>query len=152
MQNKWVRFGFIGIGSLLALCIILNIGLFFVGPKLGRFPHRPFYPDIRLLTGSHGAIGQIQKIEGQTLTLQLRDGTTQSILIDNNTRLERNRQKIALSDLHVNDSIIVIGSSGTQGQIIARLIRVIDSKIYENRKTLKVSSVIPGSCQSGKNI
>ncbi len=124
MRNKWLRFGLILVGTVLALAIVFGAGIF-VGRMGGRanvlHPIRWF---TILFSGAHGAVGRVEKIDGQTLTLELRDGSPQTVLLDSQTRIEKNRQRINAGDLHTNDQVQVIGSPGDQGSIRARWVRV----------------------------
>jgi hypothetical protein len=78
------------------------------------------------LNSGHGAVGAIKNIDSQNqiVTLQLRDGTTQVVLVNKDTRIEKSGARITLSDLKVGDRITVIGSPDNQGRITARWIRV----------------------------
>lgn len=127
MPNKWLRALLIAIGALLVLCICLGAGIFAVrlnnrgvGRPVGLF-RRMFF-----LNSGHGAIGTIQGLDSQTITIILRDGTTQSVLVNSQTRLEQNRKKTSLSDLKVDDRIAVIGTPDNQDHIIARWIHVLN--------------------------
>lgn len=127
LQNTWLRRGLIATGAALAILCIFGAG--FVAGRWNALPLRgPFSPPVRGLffRGAHGAIGTIQAINDQIVTIQTRDGKTQMILMDNNTRFDKNFQKITLSDLKVGDQILVIGSPSADGQINARLVSVID--------------------------
>jgi hypothetical protein len=125
MHNKWIRILLIGIGALLALCVLLGAGVFVV-----RLSSRPLarsqglFRRIFDLPHEHGAIGRIQNIRDETITLQLRDGSTQNVVVSPNTRIERSRRRITLTDLHINDRITVIGSPDNRGDIDAQWIHV----------------------------
>ena len=124
MRNKWLRFGFIVASSVLALGIVFGAGIF-VGRANGRLDGpRPVRWFALFSNGAHGAIGQVEKIEGQTVTLVLRDGSFQTVLLDKETRIEKNHQRITPGDLHQGDRIQVIGSPDSQGRIQARWVRV----------------------------
>ena len=125
MQNKWLRIILIGVGALLALCVLLGAGIFVVrwnSQRIGR-PVGLFRQMFGLVSG-HGAAGAIQSIDNQTITLQLRDGTTQTVLVNKDTRIEKSGKRITLQDLKAEDRITVIGSPDSQGHIAARWIRV----------------------------
>ena len=74
---------------------------------------------------SHGAIGKIIKIELPTLIVQGKDNTEKVILTKEDTKLQKIREEIKVSDLKVDDFIIIIGSPNAQGQIEAKFIRVL---------------------------
>jgi hypothetical protein len=130
MQNKWLRIALIAVGAVLALCILLGAGIFVVrlsSQRTGR-PVGLFRRIFGLYNG-HGAVGVIQTvdIQNQTITLQLGDGTLQTVLVNKDTRIEKSGKRITLSDLKTADRITVIGSPDKQGQIAARWIRVFTS-------------------------
>ncbi|MDE3088108.1 MAG: hypothetical protein KGJ80_01825 [Chloroflexota bacterium] len=127
MQNKWLRFVLIAIGAVLALCILVGAGIFVVRWS-SRASHREtgLFRRLFTLTREHGAVGAIESIGNQTLTLALRDGTTQTVLLDSTTRIEESAKRITLADLKVGDHVAVIGSPDSQGQIRARWIRVVN--------------------------
>jgi len=127
MQTKWPRIVLIVLGAVLALCLLLGAGIFVV-----RLSHRPGRPMELLwqmfgLNNGHGAVGSIQSIDSQTqaVTLHLRDGTTQLVLVNKDTRIEKGRTRITLSDLKAGDRVTVIGTPDNQGRITARWIRVL---------------------------
>ena len=130
MQNKWLRIALIAVGVVLALCILVGVGLFVArwsNPRTGR-PVGLFRRIFGLYNG-HGAVGAIQTIDlqNQTITLQLGDGTSQTVLVNKDTRIEKSGKRIELSDLKVDDRITVIGSPDKQGRITAGWIRVLTS-------------------------
>ncbi len=127
LQNTWLRRGLIAAGAALAILCVFGAG-FVAGRWNASSLGGPFSHPVRGLffRGAHGAIGTIQAINDQTVTLQTRDGKTQMISLDNKTRFDKNFQKISLGDLKVGDEILVIGSPGADGQINARLVGVID--------------------------
>ena len=127
MQNKWLRFALIAVGVVLALCILLGAGIFVLrwnSPRAGRSVG--LFRRMFGLASGHGAIGAIQTvdIQNQSITLQLGDGTSQTVLVNKDTRIEKSGKRITLSDLKADDRITVIGSPGNQGQIMAKWIRV----------------------------
>ncbi|MCX6751407.1 MAG: hypothetical protein NT161_01415 [Candidatus Nomurabacteria bacterium] len=77
---------------------------------------------------AHGAIGKIIKIELPTMIVQdTKDNTEKIILTKDDTRIQKMMSEITLNDLVINDYIVVIGSPNNQGQIEAKLIRVMPS-------------------------
>lgn len=73
---------------------------------------------------AHSGLGQIIKIDGNNLTVNDQGNVEKTIVVNDQTKIIKNLQTIKLSDLKVNDQIIVIGRPNEQGQIEARLIRV----------------------------
>lgn len=126
--SQWQRYALLALLGACVLGTVFGAG-FFVGrwsarrDLSGASPLRRFIP-----VGRHGAIGTVVQIEGTTITIQSRDGATQSILTDSQTRIERGATKtvkLTLDDLKVRDQIIVVGTPNAQGQIKANLIRVL---------------------------
>jgi len=75
-------------------------------------------------TNPHGTFGKIIKIDLPTIAVQASDGTEKSIVIDDNTTIRRFQETLTSKDLKVDDPIVVIGEPNDQGQIEAKLIRL----------------------------
>ena len=127
--NHWQRyflFALVGAGM---LGTVFGAG-FFVGRWSTR-TNSPFASPLgqRIIPSSrHGAVGKVLQIEGTTITLQSRDGTSHTILTDSQTRFERGiakATKLTLRDLKIGDQVIIVGTPNAQGQIKAKLIRVL---------------------------
>ena len=127
MSNKWIRIILIGVGAVLVLCILLGAGVFVMRWSAIHSGDRPvgLFRQIFRLTRGYGAVGSISSINGQNITLLLLDGTTQTVMVSNQTRIELNRKKLSLPDLKVGDRITVLGSPLDGGNISARLIHVL---------------------------
>lgn len=74
---------------------------------------------------SHGATGKIIKLEIPNLIVQDKDKIEKVIVTDEDTKIQEGREDVKTADLKVNDSVTVIGAPNGQGQIEAKLIRVI---------------------------
>lgn len=128
-KSQWRRYALIVFIGACVLGTVFGAG-FFVGRWSGRASLPSALPASRTILPSsgHGAIGKIVQIEGTTLTLQTREGATQTILIETKTRIERGAlkpTKLTARDLKVGDHIIVVGAPNAQRQIRANLIRVL---------------------------
>jgi|GEM_PF-967031 len=123
---RWLKSVLVALGVALALVLVFGAG-FAVG-RQSAFPKRTIADSARTenRTG-HGAIGTIQSLEGQRITILTRDGKTQVILVDEDTRLEKKFQKARLTDFQVNDQVVAIGSPNAEGEIKARLVGIVDS-------------------------
>ena len=139
-QTRSFKIFFISIAGLIAVLLIFNIGMNvgfrkagfsykwgdnyhknFAGPKggfLADFGHDDFIQ-------AHGVFGQIIKIDGSSVIINGNDKTEKIILINNDTIIRRFRDSLKLSDLKVNDYLVVIGQPNEAGQIEARLIRLL---------------------------
>lgn len=82
------------------------------GGMMGNFPN------------SHGATGKIIKIELPVIIVQDRDNTEKSVLINDDTKIINVRNDYNVSDLKLDENVVVIGSPNSQGQIEAKLIRI----------------------------
>ena len=133
----------IGIAGLLVLMFVFSLGVF-VGSKRAEFSfrwadeyHRNFggpqggiFGDFmgmdREFPNANGSFGQIIKIDTTANTLTIKDPSNveKNILVDAKTNIVLQRNNIKLSDLKVDDNIVVVGEPNSSGQIEAVLIRV----------------------------
>jgi hypothetical protein len=92
----------------------------FAGPKQG------FFNDFmgNDFVNAHGVFGQIIKIDLSELVIEDKDNTEKIVLVKDDTIIRRFRDDVKISDLKVNDYIVVIGDPNDSGQIEAKLIRV----------------------------
>lgn len=74
---------------------------------------------------AHGATGKIIKADASSLVVEDRDGTEKVVIISDDTAIEKMREAIHASDLAVGDTVVVIGEPNADGQIEAKLIRVL---------------------------
>lgn len=137
-QFKWL------IGATVLLIVLLlafQLG-FFVGSRKARFSyrwgenyHRAFggppggiLRDFRgqdFISG-HGTAGTIAKIENNGLIIKGQDGVEKTINIATDTAIKKGRTDIKISDLKVDDQVVVIGSPKDNGSIDAKIIRIFD--------------------------
>lgn len=76
---------------------------------------------------AHGAIGTILNIGNSSIAVNSPDGE-KTITISTSTQIrgnEKDGQDLKLSDLKVNDRVLIIGSPDQSGQVEARFIRVL---------------------------
>ena len=122
----WLKTILVALGILCAFVVVFGAGFW-----LGRTSETSFSsvaPYARNPTRSgHGATGIIQEISDQKIVLRTRDGATQVILVNGETRFDKGFKQVSQSDLKVNDRIIVLGSPNAQGEIVARLVGLVDS-------------------------
>ncbi len=100
-----------------------NYHQMFGGPRGGFF--RNF--DGRDFIGGHGAAGQIANIQDNQVIIKGRDGIEKSILVGTDTAINKMGQSLKITDLKINDNVVVIGEPTTNGSVEARIIRVFDS-------------------------
>jgi hypothetical protein len=139
LESKLFRAIILSIAGFIILAFVFGLGVF-VGTKKADFsfrwadqyhrnfggPQGGFFGDMmgQDFTAANGVFGQIIKIDGQTLTIKSKDNVEKSILISDKTTIIYQRKNMKLSELKVNDSVVVIGDPNDQGQIQAELIRV----------------------------
>jgi hypothetical protein len=91
--------------------------------NFGMMPNRPMFGRDNF-PNANGAIGKIIKIALPTIIVQDRDNTEKVILTKSDTKIQKLKENIATSDLKIDDFIVVIGNPNEQGQIEAKLIRI----------------------------
>ena len=133
------------IGIIIVASLIFQAG-FFVGFKKASFGHDwnnnyadnfgPSHRGLFMMEGgfgnsrdlpnAHGAIGRIIKTDLPIVTvMDDKDKVEKVVLVNDNTEIRRMRDKINKEDLKVDDFIVVIGDPNAQGQIEAKLIRLL---------------------------
>ena len=136
-------------GFKITLAIIAGLIIFLLGFKAGTMVgfrkasftynwgenyHRNFGGPERGLFGNfsgkdfidpHGAFGQIMKIDANSIVMKDRNGAEKIVLCSADTTIMSFRGNIKAVDLKVDDNIVVIVEPNDQGQIVAKLIRVL---------------------------
>ncbi len=87
--------------------------------------------DMQNFPNAHGTVGKIIKIELPTIIVQDKDETEKVVLIKDDTSIRSGKTDITKNDLKVDDFIVVIGSPNTQGQIEAKLVRIMPSDFIQ---------------------
>ena len=140
VQSKFFKGIILGVAGLLILLVGFKLGTM-VGIRKAEFSgrwgdnyHRNFggpkggfmngFGDRDFIEAS-GSFGQIIKINGNSLTVKGAKDVEKIILVADATVINRLREKIRVSDLKVNENIVTIGEPNTDGQIEAKLIRVL---------------------------
>lgn len=148
-QSKSFKVGLIVLGAFIVLLLVFKAGVF-VGYKKAQFSYRwgenyhrnfagprgGFFGDFGRDFGdrgdfinAHGTFGSVIKVDGNTIIVKDKDNVEKTVLISDNTVINKSRETIKVSDLKVDDSIVIIGSPNEQGQIEAKLIRVFDKEM-----------------------
>jgi len=91
--------------------------------NFGMMPNRQMFGRDNF-PNANGAIGKIIKITLPTIIVQDKDNTEKVILIKNDTKIQKMISEVKPSDLAIDDFVVIIGSPNTQGQIEAKLIRI----------------------------
>ncbi len=110
----------------------------FGGPRTGFFHD---FSDKGFMQGN-GTFGQIVKIDGQNLVVKGLDNMEKSVLINDDTSILHARDRLKLSDLKVNDQVVIIGSPNDAGQIVAQFIRLFDASSAPTVAPAPTSSTI----------
>lgn len=80
--------------------------------------------DLGYLPNAHGAIGRIIKVELPNIVVLDKDKTEKIIIVKDDTNILERRDAVNKEGLKVDQFIIVIGNPNGQGQIEAKLIRI----------------------------
>ena len=139
LQSKVPKKILYGIGIAVIALVIFQAGVF-VGYHKAAFSYRwgdNYYrtfgePQKRFgkdfprggFSDAHGATGEIIKIDLPTLVVQGQDNIEKIVVIKNDTAIRRSRDTAQQMDLKIDDFVVVIGSPNDQGQIEAKLIRL----------------------------
>jgi hypothetical protein len=140
-QSKTLRGIIIGICIFIVATLIFQAGVFigykkaefsghfgdnysraFGGEKLGPGMMGAFPEDI--FVGGHGTAGKIVRISLPTIVVADRDNVEKVVTIKDDTTVRSFRDTIKVAELKVGDFTVIIGSPDEQGQIVAKLIRI----------------------------
>lgn len=94
----------------------------FIGPREGDFGER--FSDQGMPSG-HGAVGEIVSITLPKVIVAGPDNLEKIILIGDKTIIREFRNQMPNTDLKIGDHVVVLGSPNSEGQIEAKLIRVL---------------------------
>jgi len=141
-ESKLFKIIILSIAGLIILGFVFSLG-FFVGTKKAEFSFRwadqyhrnfggpqggifgDFMGQEREFANANGVFGQIIKIDNESLTVKEKNNIEKSILVSDKTSIVRQMDNIKLSDLKTDDIVVVIGEPNNDGQIKAKLIRVL---------------------------
>lgn len=139
-RSKTLRGVIFGIILVIFVSLIFQAGVF-VGYKKAQFSGRfgdnysrafgsrdagmmrGFPQDI--FVGGHGSAGQVIRIDLPIIVVADRDNVEKVIKIDDKTVIRNARFPVKVDQLKVGDFITALGSPDEQGQINAKLIRII---------------------------
>lgn len=141
-QKVKFKWALAALATVIVLLLIFQLGML-VGFKKASFayrwaenysrnfggPRNGFLDQMRgrdFING-HGTVGEIIKIDKETIVLKSPDNIEKIISVNNDTIIEKGRQSLKLSDLGPDDRIVVIGTPKDNGQISAKMIRVFNS-------------------------
>jgi len=143
-QSKFFKWLLIAIGEFILMLLIFQLGAF-VGFHKAGFSHNwgdsynrafggpkgGFLKDFegRDLISGHGTAGTIAKIETNKLIIKDPAGIEKIINVDNNTSIKKGSADVKLTDLKIDERVVIIGSPNSDGSIQAKIIRVFDSSM-----------------------
>jgi hypothetical protein len=93
----------------------------FAGPAAGIFGN---FSNQDIVSG-HGIFGQVIKIDGNDIMVRAQNNREETVVISNKTTIVNGTKKITVLDIKLRDSIVIIGSPDSQGQIQAEFIRIL---------------------------
>jgi len=130
----------IGLVVAIVALLLFNLGIF-VGYQKANFsyrwsenyhknfagPRQGFMENMkgRDFIDSHGIVGQIIKLDGDSLIIKGQDNMEKIISLAPETVINRFKESISSTQLRLNDLIVVIGEPSDSGQIAAKLIRIL---------------------------
>lgn len=140
-QSKKFKWLAIGLAAFIVLLLVFQAGVF-VGFRKARFSyawgdnyHRMFggpkggflrdFQGADFISG-HGTTGTIAKIDANTLIIKGQDGAEKTVTVEDNTSIKKGAEDIKITDLKVDERIVVIGNPKDDGSIVAEIIRVFD--------------------------
>ncbi len=109
-------------------------------------PRRGFFGDFKGegFMNSHGTFGQVLKIDNELLLLKSSDGE-KMVHVGTTTELRRFHDRILLSEIHVGEGVVVIGSPTEDGMIEAKFIRIMPSTVFSDERTSTSSQSAPAN-------
>ncbi|MEI6316562.1 MAG: hypothetical protein WCO65_02445 [bacterium] len=76
-------------------------------------------------TDTHGVAGKVVAIKNNIILVADNEGIEKNVLVDKTTIIKNQRNTILIGDIKPNDYIIVIGTPTPDGQINAKIVRVL---------------------------
>jgi len=95
----------------------------FRGPEKGMMPQG--FPGEDLLPSGYGAVGEIINIALPNIIVAGPDNLEKTIVIGTDTLIREFQTELTSSDLQIGDHIITLGEPNDEGQINAKLIRLL---------------------------
>lgn len=142
-ESTFTKKALVGLGILIVI-----LGVFMAGVSLGERKSRHFsgwcqnYGDMfnfrrggdsrmpfpaPVLPFTHGVFGKVLSVEGSTVMVQGKDGLEQTVLVTSSTLIRDGRDPGTIENIRPGTEAAVLGDPNGQGQIDARLIRLINA-------------------------
>ncbi|MEI6478931.1 MAG: hypothetical protein WCO18_01420, partial [bacterium] len=106
----------------------------------------PFLPNLdpeKNLPNANGAIGSIIKISLPSIIVADKDGVEKNIDVTDDTIYRQSKKDILSTDLKIGDFVVIIGSPEDNGNIAAKLIRILPPPPQMNRSNQAQSTTSP---------
>lgn len=87
----------------------------------------------RGLRNAHGLAGTIISIDNNNVVVKDRDNKENTVTVNDQTLIKSQQDNLKVSDLKVNDQIVVMGNPGDNGMVNANLIRVFTNDQNNNQ-------------------
>jgi hypothetical protein len=101
------------------------------------------------LSGGHGAVGSILRVNLPSIIVVGPDTIEKEIIVNEDTIVRQLRETSSINDLRVDQHISVLGAPNDQGQIVAKFIRIVPAQQMRGmmnasttRNTVSTSSII----------
>jgi len=79
------------------------------------------------MPGAHGSTGEILSVNLPQIIVSGQDNLEKTVLISTSTVIRQFRENMQSSDLKAGDFVVILGDPNDQGQIDAKLIRIMPS-------------------------
>lgn len=81
-----------------------------------------------MLPGGHGVFGKVLSTDGDKFVIQGQDNVEQSVLVTSSTAIRIGNSAATIGDIKADQDVSVFGRPNDQGQIEAKLIRLMDNQ------------------------
>ena len=163
IQSKTTRRIFTGIVCVVVALLIFQLGMWvgyrkgtftcqFTGPYERMFGMRErdesFIPGMfQQEIGGHGSAGKVVSIQTSTIIIADANNVETTIQVTDDTLIRKFRDTISLKDITVGDTVVVLGVPNSQGQIDAKLIRVMPALPGTGGPNVKSATTTSSSTQ-----
>jgi len=144
LESKTFKIIILVVAGLIILLFVFSLGVF-IGEKKADFtfrwvdkyhqnfagPQRGIFGEFNQggMISANGVFGKIISINENQIIVIGEDGIEKNIITTDKTIIMNQRENIESSDLDIGDTVIIIGTPNSLGQIEAQLIRVMPPKI-----------------------
>jgi uncharacterized protein YodC (DUF2158 family) len=82
----------------------------------------------RLEMKGRGLLGEVTKLETDKITVRTRNDEEKIIIVNDQTKIKKQREDIKVGDIKEGDNIMVVGKASEEGTFLAKLIKVLGPK------------------------